>query len=158
MGNRAVVAAIAAVTVGLVCASVTLTARSAVAARAARPVVERLARGDITPTMRTKLRRLALRTARADRDPHPTSARAYLTTYGTAMRVFGWGGGHRKQHVYVIILRGRFVDYGATGPPRAAPPRGTMVFLVWHPRRGVTDYGIGKTVDTHLLGRGVSLL
>ncbi len=105
-----------------------------------------------------KLRRIALKTAQADRDPHPTSVRAYPTTYGTAMRVFHWGGGHRKQHVFVIVLRGQFVDFRASRPPGAEPPRGTMVFLVWHPRRGVTDYGIGKPLDTHLLGRGVSLL
>jgi hypothetical protein len=33
-----------------------------------------------------------------------------------------------------------------------------MIFLVWQRRHGVTDWGIGKPVETTLLGSGVSLL
>jgi hypothetical protein len=50
-----------------------------------------------------------------------------------------------RKGYYLIVLHGHFVCGGCTGPVAGAKPaRGKVATIVWSPKAGQTDFGIGK--------------
>lgn len=88
---------------------------------------------------------LAAREAAGNCDSHPDSAVYLRTTRQTAEAMAG-DGVDSDQPVYLVQLRGHFVDYGAHGIYRRRDdfPRGTAVtFNVDARTHGILDFGIG---------------
>jgi hypothetical protein len=98
---------------------------------------------------------LAARTATNNCDSHPIGASYVRTTRQRAEAMSG-DGVDSDQPVYLVLLRGDFVDYYARGIYRArdAFPRGTVItFTVDAETHGILDFGIGgRAPDLAQLG------
>lgn len=70
-------------------------------------------------------------------------------------------GKNTGEGFYLIVLHGKFVCGGCTGPSAAAKPaRGKIATEVWSPKTGQTDFGIGDqpVATAHLNGPNVIVL
>jgi hypothetical protein len=94
---------------------------------------------------RTRLLAIALAAARADGDAHPRlvqcaeniESRDALVDSGDLVNEWSWA--------YAIAMRGRFVAAGASRPPGAAAPQGTVITLEIDARTGQSlGFGIGS--------------
>jgi hypothetical protein len=65
-----------------------------------------------------------------------------------------------RKGFYLIVLHGHFVCDSCSGPAQAKPPRGTIAAVVWSPRAGGTDFGLGNqpVATSHLRGPTVVVL
>lgn len=52
----------------------------------------------------------------------------------------------QKMRFYLVVLHGRFVCNGCSGPAGAGPPHGTIETRVWSPAEGGTDFGISNSL------------
>jgi hypothetical protein len=89
---------------------------------------------------------LTARTAANNCDAQPDGASYVWTTRQKAEAMSG-DGVDSNQPVYLVLLRGDFVDYYAHGiyRTRDAFPRGTAItFTVDAAKRGILDFGIGS--------------
>ena len=98
---------------------------------------------------------LTARTATNTCDSHPTGASYVRTTRQKAEAMSG-DGVDSDPPVYLVLLRGDFVDYYAHGiyRTRDAFPRGTVItFTVDAETHGILDFGIGgRAPDLTQLG------
>ena len=51
-----------------------------------------------------------------------------------------------KERFYLVVLHGRFVCNGCSGPAGHKPPHGTIETHVWSAAEGSTDFGIGSSL------------
>jgi len=88
-------------------------------------------------------------------DIRPTWAKAVVTTHQQALRSCTPGDTvPGNPTVYLVVMKGHFVDYSAPRPPGAPPPRGTYVcFDVLARSFRISDYGIGYKPPAIPLGK-----
>lgn len=88
-------------------------------------------------------------------DIRPTWAKAVMTTHQQALRSCTPGDTTPgNPTVYLVVLKGHFVDYAAPRPPGAPPPKGTYVcFDVLARSFQLSDYGIGYNPPAIPLGK-----
>jgi hypothetical protein len=89
---------------------------------------------------------LAARMAAENCDKHPTAA-SYVRTTRQAAEAMSGDGVDSDPPVYLVLLRGDFVDYYAHGPYRTRTdfPRGTVItFTVDAATHDSLDFGIGS--------------
>jgi hypothetical protein len=108
-----------------------------------------------------RLTPIARQLATTNGEPHPTGAMAVRTTDGTASALGGSGTGRRgaSAPVDLVVMRGRFVGYGAKRPAGSPPPRGSVMTVTVDERTGtIAAYSIGQTApDLASLGDPVEL-
>jgi hypothetical protein len=56
------------------------------------------------------------------------------------------GASEAAQRFYLVVVHGRFVCRGCSGPPGHKPPRGTIETHVWSRSEGSTDFGISSSL------------
>ncbi len=85
-------------------------------------------RSTLTPTDR-RIQAVALHIARELGDRSPTRIAWVASRHRAAERVASGDWVDTNQPVYLVALRGRFIDRMASVPPGGKPPRGTVLTL-----------------------------
>lgn len=114
----------------------------------------------LTAKRLARLEAMVRTTAKADGDAHPSSATVFASRRHEANIAAGAGTGvFGSQPVYLVVVRGRFVCTGCSGPAGHTPPRGDVITMVLARRTLQSlDFGIGGHVNTSKVGPGLPLV
>lgn len=112
---------------------------------AGHPAVKPVPGGPVPAWAVKKLRADADYIVKHEGDVRPAWAKAVVTTHRKALRSCTPGDTvPGNPTVYLVAMKGHFVDYSAPTPPGVPPPKGTYVcFVVVARSLQISDYGIG---------------
>ena len=85
--------------------------------------------------------------ARANGDPHPTSAQWVLTDADTAAPAVGLASGDPDVREFLVVMQGHFVARDPSVPAGQPLPRGSVLTFTAEPRtRQIRDWGVSNVV------------